>query len=196
MSPLSSADLLSAAEYDRQREAMRRRVMMLKDRRRVVVGDHCSVHFECRETLRYQILEMLRVEHSWNRPAAVIDELLAYNPLLPGGGDLSATVMFEYETPEERATMLTALTGIERHLWLTVGDTPRIPAQFDGRQMTGTKVSAVQFVRWRLDDQQRAALKTEGTVLRILIDHPAYSTQSVLSEQTRKEIAGDPEAET
>ena len=191
MNPLTQRDLLSAGEYERQRDALRRRIIVLKDRRRVGVGDHCSVHFENRETLRYQVLEMLRAERSWNRPGAVEDELAAYNPLLPGDGELSATVMFEYESPEERAAALTALAGIESHLWLRVGATGPVPAQFDPRQIGAAKVSAVQFVRWRLDAAQRALLKADGTVVRLVIDHPAYGAQSVLGEETRREIAGD-----
>jgi hypothetical protein len=192
MSPLSASDLMSAADYQRERDGLRRRTMVLKDRRRVIVGGHCSVHFECRETLRYQVLEMLRAEGSWDRPGAVEDELTAYNPLLPGDGELSATVMFEYETPVVRAVQLAALSGIDRHLWLVVGHTPPVLAQFDGRQMAAGKISSVQFVRWRLDALQVTRLAAEGTVVRILIDHPHYQAQSVLSEQTRKEIAQDP----
>jgi hypothetical protein len=191
MSPLSASDLMSAADYQRERDAIRRRVMVLKDRRRVIVGDHCSVHFECRETIRYQVLEMLRAEGSWDRPGAVEDELTAYNPLLPGGGELSATVMFEYETPDERAVHLAALAGIDRHLWLVAGDAPPVLAGFDGRQMAAGKISSVQFVRWRLDASQLARLATGGTAVRIVIDHPHYQAQSVLSEQTREEIARD-----
>lgn len=192
MPQLTENDLLSGTDYERQRDTIRRQIITKKDRRRVVVGDHCSVHFECRETLRYQILEMLRVEQSWNRPGAIEDELTAYNPLLPGNGELSATVMLEYETAEERAERLTALVGLEQHLWLVVGDTPRVLSSFDDRQMSDGKVSSVQFVLWRLDAAQCALLETEGTVLRIVIDHPSYRAQSVLSEQTRKEISGDP----
>jgi hypothetical protein len=194
MSPLSAADVLSGEEYERERDSLRRRVMAIKDRRRVLVGDHCSVHFECRDTLRYQVLEMLRVERSWDRPDAVEDELAAYNPLLPGDGELSATVMFEFEAPEERGVELAALAGVERHLWLEIGDTPRVLAQFDTRQMSDSKVSSVQFVRWRLTDAQRKALGTDGVVVRIVIDHPHYRAQSVISEQTRQEIAPDPNA--
>ena len=165
--------------------------MVLKDKRRVIVGEHCSVHFENRETLRYQVLEMLRAEKSWERPGAIEDEFQAYNPLLPGHGELSATVMFEYEAADERAEQLTRLSGIDRHLWLAVGDTPPVLAQFDPMQIGARKISSVQFVRWRLDARQRAALGAEGTVVRLVIDHPHYKAQAVFGEQARKEIAKD-----
>jgi hypothetical protein len=188
---LTRTDILDAAAYESQRDAIRRRVMRLKDLRRVLVGDHCSVHFENRDILSYQVHEMLRAEGSWTRAGAVEDELRAYNPLLPGAGELSATLMFEYETADEREEHLPALLGIDRHLWLVVGDAPRIPALFDAAQIGASQISAVQFVRWRLAADEQRALGADGTVVRIVIDHPHYTAQAVLGEHTRKEIAGD-----
>lgn len=184
----------TAAEYAALRDDLRRRVMMLKDKRRVLVGDYCSVHFENRDTMFYQVLEMLRAENSWDRPGALEDELSAYNPLLPRTGELSATVMFEYASAEERAVRLAELAGMEKHLWLVVGTEKPVAAEFDLSQIEpGAKISSVQFVKWRLDSVRRDLLKEEGTVVRIVIDHPRYQAQSVLSEQTRREIAADPD---
>jgi hypothetical protein len=166
--------------------------MVKKQRRRVLVGGHCSVHFECRETMRYQVHEMLRAEDSWDRPGAVEDELHAYNPLIPGPGELSATLMLEYETPEERQANLPKFVGIERHVWLRVGDTEPVLAIFDRGQIDERGVSSVQYVKWSLDAPRVALLGQEGTVLRLIIDHPAYSAQAVLSEDTRREIMADP----
>jgi hypothetical protein len=188
---LTRQDILAGDEYEQRRDEIRRRTMMLKDRRRVLVGDHCSVLFENRETLLYQVHEMLRVERSWNRPGAIEDELLAYDPLLPGGGDLSATVMFEYESADERARCLAELAGIEKHLWLVVGNESPIAARFDEAQIAADRISSVQFVRFSIDPFRRDLLREEGTVVRIVIDHPRYRAQSVLSEQARREIAQD-----
>ncbi len=190
---LTREDIPGAQDYERLREETRRRVMRTKDRRRVPVGDHCTVSFENRDTLKYQVLEMLRVEQSFGRPEAVEDELHAYNPLLPGDGDLSATVMFEYDTPEERAERLRELAGIDRHLWLVIGSEKPVLATFDSAQINDGKISSVQFVRWHLDPVRRDLLEEEGTVVRIVIDHPRYEAQSVLSEQTRAEIMRDPD---
>jgi len=190
---LTRSDIPSVEQYERERPELRRRIMVLKDKRRVIVGDHCSVHFENRETLRYQVLEMLRAERSWERPGAIEDEFQAYNPLLPGDGELSATVMFEYERAGERTEQLTRLAGIDRHLWLVIGDTPPVLAQFDPMQIGARKISSVQFVRWRLNAAQRAALAADGTVVRLMIDHPHCKAQAVCGEQTRKEVAKDVE---
>ncbi len=190
---LTKSDLLSKDEYEQQRPELRRRIMRQKDLRRVQVGPHCTVHFESRETMRYQVLEMLRAEGTWNTERAVEDELRAYNPLIPQAGELSATAMFEYETAEARATELPRFVGIDRHLWLIVGDTDPVRAVFDRGQIDEHKVSAVQYVKWRIDANQGRLLKTDGTVLRLVIDHPYYQAQAVLSEETRRAIMQDPE---
>jgi hypothetical protein len=193
MKPLGRADILGAAEYARQRADLRRQVMALKDKRRVLVGDHCSVHFENRETLRYQVHEMLRAEGSWTRPGALDDEFSAYNPLLPKTGELSATVMFEYETTTERAVHLQRLVGIDRHIWLVVGSEKPLLAEFDRFQLDEGKISSVQFVKWRLDEVRRRLLKEDGTEVRIVVDHSHYEAEAVFSEQTRREIMNDPD---
>jgi hypothetical protein len=193
MDPLTRSDILPAGEYEAARPDLRRRVMMLKDKRRVPVGDHCTVHFENRETMRYQVHEMLRAEESWNRPGALEDELEAYNGLLPGKRELAATVMFEYDDPAARAERLVQLVGIEKHFWLVIGSVKPVLAEFDRMQMDDERISSVQFVKWKLDEVRCQLLKEEGVVVRIVADHPHYRTQAVFSEQTRREIANDPD---
>ena len=193
MKPLTSADILSRDTYEEARTDLRRRVMLDKSRRRIQLGPHCTVHFESRETLFYQVHEMLRVEGSWNRPGAVGDELDAYNPLIPQTGELSATLMLEYETAEERATELPKFVGLDQHVWLRVGDTAPLLATFDRGQIDDRGVSAVQYLKWRLDAEQRALLKADGAVVRLILDHPAYNAQSVFGEDTRRAIMNDPD---
>jgi len=190
--PISRSEILDKGEYERMRPEMRRRVLVMKDRRRVLIGDHCSLHFENRDTMLYQIQEMLRTEGSWDRQGAVDEEVDAYNPIVPKAGELSATLMFEYETEAERAIYLPNLVGIDRHLWLHIGTTPRLLARFDRGQIDDNKVSSVQYVKWTLSDEHRDLLRTDGVVVRIVIDHPAYEAQAVLAESTRREIMNDP----
>lgn len=191
MEPIRPDEILSKEEYERSRPDFRRRIMAIKSRRRVAVGDHATLHFENRETMLYQVHEMLRVEDSWAREGAIEDELAAYNPLVPAGDELEATLMLSYETPEERTEWLSRLVGLESHVWLVVGDSDPVPAEFDHAQVSPTRVSAVQYLRWPIDPQRAAGLRTEGTVVRVVIDHPEYRAQSVLSEDTRRELAGD-----
>jgi hypothetical protein len=191
MKPIEKSEILSKDEYERQRPDLRRRIMTVKGRRRVPLGDHATVHFESRDTMLYQVHEMLRAEDSWTRDGAIEDELDAYNPLIPSDGALSATLMIEYETPEERAHHLHGLLGIDRHLWLVVGDTEPVLARFDSAQVSPTRISSVQYVRWALDAEQIQRLGEEGTVVKVILDHPHYRSQAVLSEETRRELAGD-----
>lgn len=188
---ISPEDLLGPEEYERQRETIRRRIMALKRIRRVPCGEHAMFHFESRETMFYQVHEMLRIERSWNRPDAVRDELDAYNPLVPDGSELVATLMFEYETPEERDEHLTKLVGIENHVWLQIGDADPVRAVIDDAQVSATRISSVQYVRWPLDALRRERLRTEGEVVRLTIDHPHYSATAVVGEETRRELAAD-----
>jgi hypothetical protein len=193
MPTIDRREILDRESYEQVRPEVRRRVMLAKDRRRVLVGDHCSVHFESRETMLYQVHEMLRAEGSWDRAGALDDELEAYNPLVPGAGELSATVMFEYETAAERAVFLPRLVGIERHLALKIGETPPVLGRFDRGQIDEHKVSSVQYVRFPLTDEQRRLLKEDGTVVRLVLDHPALQGQAVVGEATRREIMNDPD---
>lgn len=193
MQLLTTNDIQSKNEYAASREGIRRRIMTMKSKRRVLVGDHCSIHFESRDTMLYQVHEMLRAEDTWERPGAAEDEIEAYNPLVPQEGELSATLMLEYETAEERAEMLPKFTAIDRHVKLVIGETEPVLAGFDRGQIDEDKVSSVQYIKWKLDPERRALLKEEGTVVRIVIDHPVYRAQSVLSEETRKEIMKDPD---
>ena len=191
MELLTPADILGKTDYEQARADFRRRVMTQKDRRRVLVGEHITFLFENRDTMHYQVQEMLRAEESWQREGAIADELAAYNPLIPQRGELSATMMIEYETPTERARMLPQFVGIDRHLRLQIGDAAPLPATFDRGQIDADKVSSVQYVKWHLTDGHRRLLGTEGTVVRIVIDHPAYTAQAVVSELTRKAIQDD-----
>ena len=191
MRPIKTDEILTRDEYERRRPDMRRRVMALKSRRRVPLGDHATLHFETGDTMLYQVHEILRAEDSWRRPGAVEDEFAAYNPLIPAGGALSATLMIGYETPEERAHHLSELVGIDRHVWLVVGDTPRLLAQFDSAQASPTRISSVQYLRWPIDEERAPVLAADGAVVRVVLDHPHYSAQAVLSEETRRELAGD-----
>jgi hypothetical protein len=193
MDLLTNADILGKDAYEQERADIRRRIMLQKERRRVLIGDHMSVHFESRDTMRYQVQEMLRAESSWQRPGALEEELAAYNALIPRTGELSATLMIEYTSAAERALMLPRFVHIDQHLWLHIGDAAPVLATFDGGQIDERKVSAVQYVRWRLSLEQRVLLARDGTVVRLVVDHPAYAAQAVLAEETRKAVMHDPD---
>jgi hypothetical protein len=189
--PIRTDEILGRDAYERARPELWRRIMVLKERRRVPIGEHATLHFETRETMLYQVHEMLRAEGSWHRPGAADDELAAYNPLVPAGSELSATLMLEYEAPEERAVRLHEMLDLADHLWLHVGDSEAVRGVFDRAQVSPTRISSVQYVKFLLSQDQVRLVKAEGTVLKVVIDHPAYRAQAVLGEETRKELALD-----
>lgn len=191
MTLLNASDILNKDAYEQARPDFRRRVMLQKDKRRVLVGEHMTFLFENRDTMLYQVQEMLRTEGSWLRPGAVEEELDAYNALIPQGGELSATMMIEYASAEERGRMLPQFVHIDRHVTLTIGDAAPILAVFDRGQIDEDKVSSVQYVKWSLSAEQRRLLAQDGTVVRLVVDHPAYAAQAVFSEATRKAIMHD-----
>jgi hypothetical protein len=188
---ISRDDLLSKETYDARRDDFRRGIMVEKRSRRVEVGGNCMFHFENRDIMLYQILEMLRCEGTWEDDDAIDDELKAYNPLITQPGCVSTTIMFEYPTKPERETELPRLVGIDQHVWLQIGDNDRILGEFDGGQIDESKVSSVQYVKFNISSDQQDEMMREGTVVRIHIDHPTYKAQSVLSEANRKSIAQD-----
>jgi len=191
MDEIRKDEILPRDEYERARPELRRRVMVLKDRRRIQLGAHATLHFETRETMLHQVHEMLRAEGSWERPGAIEAELAAYNPIVPSGRELSATLMLEYEDPAERAARLQELLGLDSRLWLHVGQEAPARAVFDRAQVSPTRISSVQYVRFPLTADQVRLVKTDGTVLRVVADDPAYCAQAVLGEETRKELARD-----
>jgi pimeloyl-ACP methyl ester carboxylesterase len=191
MKPITRDDVLGREEYARTRADVRRRIIQLKARRRVPLGEHATLNFETRDTMLYQVHEMLHAEGSWKRPGAIEDEFEAYNPIVPAGGELSATLMLEYETEEERTVRLQELLGLDAHLWLHVRETPPVAARFDHAQVSPTRISSVQYVKWPLSPGQARLVATEGAVLRVVVDHPKLRAQAILSEETRRELAAD-----
>jgi hypothetical protein len=173
--PLSPADLLSLEQYARARPAIRARMIAHRAARRLEVGAHCTWSFEDRETVRYQVQEMLRSERLFE-PAGIAEELAAYNPLIPGGSDFKATMLIEYDDPQERARRLGELRGIERRCWMQVAGCERVYAIADEdlERENESKTSAVHFLRFALDRASVAALKA-GTGLAAGIDLAAYT---------------------
>jgi hypothetical protein len=132
MQPVLVSEIKNLAEYELERDDWRPLVMALKDRRRVRVGGHLTFLFENHDTVRYQIQEMIRIERIV-KPAEIAREVETYNELIPAKGELSASLLIEYETPSERDLRLRKLVGLENHIWLAVGDLPRAMAIFDNR---------------------------------------------------------------
>ena len=188
---LTRNDVLPAARYAQERAEHRRRISELKRHRRVEVGPFCTFYFENFATMWLQVHEMLHIERGGE--AQIADELAAYNPLIPQGDELVATVMFEIDDPRQRDKALTRLGGVEHHMFLSVAG-ERIAGIADAtRENTSAegKASAVQFLRFPLTLPQRAAFRQAGTAVLVGIDHENYGHMAVMPEATRAALAED-----
>ena len=191
MDKLTRADLYGLERYHEQRSEFRRRVLSHKRLRQVPIGPNATLHFEDRLTIRYQVQEMLRIERIFEAEA-IEEELAAYNPLIPDGGNLKATFMLEYEDADERRRMLGVLGGIEDGVWMEVAG-ERVYAVADedlDRTSDDDKTSAVHFLRFELPRGMRTALR-EGAALKFGIEHAEYRHDSVPPESSRAALAAD-----
>lgn len=187
---LKPGDLYSLEQYARTRNDFRARVLEHKRPRTVAVGPHTTWLFEDRLTVQYQVQEMLRVERIFEADV-IQEELDSYNPLIPDGGNLKATLLIEYPDPEERRVALQRLNGVEFCCWLAVGDERSSAiADEDLVRANDVKTSAVHFLRFELSAAARAALKA-GAALSFGIDHPAYRHEAAASVATARSLAAD-----
>ena len=182
-------EILDLGDYERRRDEIRASAVRARRERRVALGPNATLTFENRETVRYQIQEMLRAERI-AKPEEVEHEIETYSDLLPTELELSATLMFEFPEEPERTRKLTALRGFEEHLRLNVGDAGDAPARFDRRQIGEERLSSVQFIRFALTPAQRDALRG-GAALRLVSDHPVYAHTSLIDAAAARAIASD-----
>ena len=177
MKPITPQEVLPLTTYDRVRSLLRPLCIAEKARRRLALGAHLTLLFENRQTVWYQIQEILRTERIFE-DAAIEDELKTYNELIPRAGELSATLLIEYAEAAERDAALARLVGLERHLWIVLGDR-RAAARFDERQMSTDQISAVQFIAFPLgaDAARFGDLIAAGAVA-IEVDHPYLSARA------------------
>ena len=192
MQKLTRADLMSLEQYADQRKAFRAQVMEHRKPRRVALGQHVTLLFEDRLTMQYQIQEMLRVERIFE-PEGIEDELNAYNPLIPDGGNLKATLLIEFGEVEERKKALQGLIDLEDKIWIRIGDfEPVTPiADEDLEREDEEKTSSVHFLRFEFKPEMIAAAKN-GAPLAIGVDHPCYSaTLAPVPEATRMALVAD-----
>jgi hypothetical protein len=174
MQKLARADLMSLEQYAVDRKRLRTEVIAHKLLRNVQVGPNMTWCFEDRTTIRYQILEMLRVERIFES-AGIQDELAAYNPLIPDGKNWKATMLIEYADPDARRVALGKLTGVEDRCWVQVKEMERLfaIADEDLERTNDEKTSAVHFLRFELSPAMVEAVKG-GAPLSMGVDHENY----------------------
>ena len=182
-------DLLSAAEYEKQRKSLKANLLPLKKLRRVEVGPFATFYFENYATMWLQVQEMLRIEKGGDEQ--VPGELSAYNPLIPQGDELIATMMLEIEDGDRRHRTLLTLGDIEETVFMEIGSetVKATPTEYDDRTTADGKTSSVHWLRFKLTKDQIARFLTERVV--IGVSHRNYGHMAVLGDETKETLVKD-----
>jgi hypothetical protein len=189
---LDRADIMEMADYIKERGERRKRMAEMKRSRRVEVGPFATFYFENYATMWHQVHEMLYIEKGGEEQIA--DELRAYNPLVPQGDELVATVMFEIDDEARRKTALERLGGIEDHMLMSIaGEQVRGTPEGDRENTRGedNKASSVQFVHFRLTPAQAARFRASGAQILLGFDHPNYGHLALIPEKVRATLSED-----
>jgi hypothetical protein len=188
---ITPEDITPTAQFAAQRKERRAALLPAKRLRRISLGPYCTFYFENFDTMLFQVEEMLLVEKGGE--AQLADELAAYNPLIPQGSELVATVMFEIDDPVRRATVLNQLGGVEDHFFIQVGDerSPGVSEDDVERTREDGKTSSVHFLHFVLTPDQAARLRDPKVTVMVGCDHPQYAHMALLSPATRAELAKD-----
>lgn len=188
---ITREDILPMASYEAERRELRRDLVAKKKFRRQDIGPVCTFYFENYDTMWAQVHEMLYIERGGEEQ--ITDELSAYNPLIPQGRELIATVMFEIDDAQRRKTFLSKLGGIEETAFFEV-DGERVvgkPEEDVDRTNADGKASSVQFIHFPFTDAQVAKFKVAGTRIVLGFSHPEYGHMTILPEETRAALARD-----
>ena len=186
---ISLDDIISNEEYGNIRSSKRREMIEFKKFRRLDVGPVASLYFESRDTMIYQIQEMAYVEKITREE--LDEELASYNPLVPNGRELTATMMIEIDDPLRRKNFLSRLGGVEEKVKIVIGDI-EIYADYEkdvDRTTSDGKASAVHFLHFKFNDELVEAFNNKENIIQIGIDHEAYGHLSIVSDRVREELA-------
>jgi hypothetical protein len=188
---ITPSDILPPPEFEAVRKEKRAALVARKKLRRIEVGPYATFYFENYETMWWQIQEMLRIEKGG--AAQLTEELAAYNPLVPRGAELVATLMFEIDDADRRGRVLARLGGVEETVTLKVGDSviTAVPEDSEGRTTPDGKTSSVHFVRFPFTPAQVAAFKTSGAQVILGLAHANYGHLALVAESSRAALAGD-----
>ena len=188
---ITRAEIMTLADYEVIRKQKRAEMSKVKKIRRMEVGPFCTFYFESYGTMWHQVHEMLAIEKGGE--GQIPDELEAYNPLVPQGQELIATVMFEIDDELRRKTVLGQLGGVEDTMYIEVaGQRAPSRAETDADRTTAAgKASSVQFVHFEFTPQQIAAFKAPGAQVLVGVAHPSYGHIAIMPEATREALAVD-----
>ena len=184
-------DIMSLDVYTKNRKELRNSIVSFKKYRRIELGPYATFYFESYETMLAQVQEMLYIEKGGDEQLK--DELTAYNPLIPNGKELTATLMFEIDNPVSRAAFLSKVGGIEEKVFIKInGETIKaIPEKDVDRTSAEGKASSVQFIHFTFDDEQIQKFKSNGAEVEIGIDHKEYSHTTKLNTSNLSSLSAD-----
>ena len=188
---IEKKDIMPLDVYTKQRRELRKNIVEFKKDRRIALGPYATFYFESYETMLAQVQEMLYIEKGGDEQLK--DELSAYNPLIPNGRELIATLMFEIDNPVSRATFLSKVGGIEKNVFMKIdGDKVKaVPEEDVDRTSSEGKASSVQFIHFKLNDSQINKFKSSSQNIEIGIDHKEYSHTAKLSNTTINSLSAD-----
>ena len=184
-------DIMPLDVYTKNRKELRKSIVSFKKDRRIALGPYATFYFESYETMLAQVQEMLYIEKGGDEQLK--DELIAYNPLIPNGKELTATLMFEIDNPVSRAAFLSKVGGIEEKVFIKInGETIKaIPEEDVDRTSAEGKASSVQFIHFTFDDEQIQKFKSNGAEVEIGIDHKEYSHTTKLNTSNLSSLSAD-----
>ena len=188
---IQKEDIMSLEVYTSQRKELRKKIVDFKKNRRIPLGPYATFYFESYETMLAQVQEMLYIEKGGDEQLK--DELIAYNPLVPNGKELTATLMFEIDNPVSRAAFLGKVGGIEENVYMKVDDEliKAVPEQDVDRTSAEGKASSVQFIHFKFNDDQIKKFKSGLSQIELGIDHDEYSHTTKLNELTINSLVSD-----
>ncbi len=184
-------DIIPLDIYNKKRKELRKNIVDFKKNRRVSLGPYATFYFESFETMLAQVQEMLYIEKGGDEQLK--DELVAYNPLIPNGKELIATLMFEIDNPVSRAAFLGKVGGIEENVYMKIDGNiiKAVPEEDVDRTSSEGKASSVQFIHFQLNDQQIQKFRSNSSQIELGIDHKEYSHFTKLNDLTIKSLSQD-----
>lgn len=189
MKPIRIEEIVDHMAYEQGRDTFRDQMIELKRPRRIPVGEKLTFIFENRDTVRFQIQEMVRAEHIL-KPEKIQAEIDVYNELIPGDDELSATLMIEILELSRIKEELDRLVGIDEYVYLDVGGRS-VQATFDEKQFEQDRISAVQYVRFPLGRELATLFRDPSVPVRLHIEHPSYRHSTVIDGASRESLARD-----
>ena len=188
---IQKQDVMPLDVYIKNRKELRKSIVEFKKDRRIAVGPYATFYFESYETMLAQVQEMLYIEKGGDDQLK--DELEAYNPLVPNGTELTATLMFEIDNPVSRAAFLGKVGGIEENVFMKVDEeiVKAIPEEDVDRTSSEGKASSVQFIHFKFNDSQIKKIKSNSSKVELGINHNEYSHTTILNDLTVKSLSAD-----